>query len=64
MQPQKQLATVGVNECPTCAAPITGTSFVEGEVVTCKGCAVELEVVSLNPLRFEEAPEVEEDWGE
>lgn len=25
---------------------------------------VELEVVGLDPLRFEPAPEVEEDWGE
>ncbi|RUO87234.1 lysine biosynthesis protein LysW, partial [Corallococcus sp. AB018] len=24
----------------------------------------ELEVVGVNPLRLEEAPEVEEDWGE
>ncbi|MBZ4414938.1 lysine biosynthesis protein LysW [Myxococcus sp. RHSTA-1-4] len=64
MHPQKQLDTVGVNECPTCAAPMDGTNLMEGEVVTCKGCSAELEVVSLTPLRFEEAPEVEEDWGE
>ena len=31
-------------------------------VVTDEG--VELEVVSLDPLRFEPAPEEEEDWGE
>lgn len=31
-------------------------------VVTDEG--VELEVVSLDPLRFEQAPEEEEDWGE
>lgn len=31
-------------------------------VVTDEG--VELEVVSLDPLRFEPAPEEDEDWGE
>ena len=31
-------------------------------VVTDEG--VELEVVGLDPLRFEPAPEVDEDWGE
>jgi alpha-aminoadipate carrier protein LysW len=64
MQPQNQLDSVGVNECPTCAAPITGDRFQVGEVVTCGGCSAELEVVGLAPLRFAEAPEVEEDWGE
>ncbi|NNC14527.1 lysine biosynthesis protein LysW [Corallococcus exiguus] len=35
-----------------------------GEVLSCGGCSAELEVVGVNPLRLEEAPEVEEDWGE
>ncbi|PJF22822.1 MAG: lysine biosynthesis protein LysW, partial [Phototrophicales bacterium] len=27
-------------------------------------CGAELEIISLNPLQLELAPEVEEDWGE
>ncbi|NTX01840.1 lysine biosynthesis protein LysW [Myxococcus sp. CA051A] len=50
--------------CPTCSQPIDGEGRVQGEVLTCSGCDGELEVVGLNPLRLEEAPEVEEDWGE
>jgi alpha-aminoadipate carrier protein LysW len=37
---------------------------VEGEIVQCPDCGVELEVMSLQPLRLELAPEEEEDWGE
>lgn len=51
-------------KCPTCAQPISAADRVEGEVLTCSGCNGELEVVGVNPLRLEEAPEVEEDWGE
>jgi len=36
----------------------------EGEIIGCPGCGAELEVVSLDPLTLEEAPEVQEDWGE
>lgn len=35
-----------------------------GEIIRCRQSDVELEVVSLNPIRVEVAPEVEEDWGE
>ena len=30
----------------------------------CPDCGTELEVVSLEPLTLEEAPQVQEDWGE
>lgn len=36
----------------------------EGEIVDCPDCGVELEVVKVNPLTLELAPEEEEDWGE
>jgi alpha-aminoadipate carrier protein LysW len=36
----------------------------QGEIVVCPDCGVEFEVVSLDPLTLELAPEVEEDWGE
>jgi len=64
MTPQERAAAVGVDECPLCAAKIDGGGREVGEVVTCKGCDAELEVVGVSPLRLTEAPEVEEDWGE
>lgn len=52
-------------ECPECAAELALASDVEeGEIVVCPDCGVELEVMSLDPLTIELAPEVEEDWGE
>ena len=51
--------------CPECDALLPleeGT--VRGEVVQCPECGAELEVVALEPPRFELAPPEEEDWGE
>lgn len=51
--------------CPECAAPITlSDDTLEGEIVQCPDCGVELEVMGLDPLVLELAPEEEEDWGE
>lgn len=35
----------------------------EGELVYCGDCGTELEVISVNPPKLEEAPQVQEDWG-
>lgn len=35
-----------------------------GEIVDSPATGTELEVVSLDPVTLEEAPELEEDWGE
>jgi alpha-aminoadipate/glutamate carrier protein LysW len=52
-------------ECPECVAPISFASApLVGEIVVCPDCGAELEVVALDPLTVELAPEVEEDWGE
>jgi alpha-aminoadipate/glutamate carrier protein LysW len=51
-------------ECPECAAEIELEDVLEGEIVNCPDCGVELEVVSIDPLTLELAPEEEEDWGE
>ncbi|MGC9393945.1 MAG: lysine biosynthesis protein LysW [Anaerolineae bacterium] len=52
-------------ECPECAAELElEDSVEEGEIVVCPDCGVELEVISVEPLEVELAPEVEEDWGE
>jgi alpha-aminoadipate carrier protein LysW len=37
---------------------------VVSEIIVCPDCGVELEVLSLDPVTVEMAPEVEEDWGE
>jgi alpha-aminoadipate carrier protein LysW len=34
------------------------------EITNCPDCSVELEVISLEPLKIAAAPEIEEDWGE
>ncbi len=36
----------------------------QNELIVCPDCGVELEIISLEPLQVELAPEVEEDWGE
>jgi len=37
---------------------------IKGEIIECPECGVELEVVELDPLTLNLAPEEEEDWGE
>ena len=50
--------------------PLTGEEIVlpsdveVGEIVDSPVSGAELEVVSLDPVVLEEAPELEEDWGE
>lgn len=51
--------------CPECDATITlAADAVEGEIVVCPDCQVELEVVSLAPPELALAPVVAEDWAE
>lgn len=51
--------------CPECDATISlSADTVEGEIITCPDCAVELEVLSIDPPTLALAPEVGEDWGE
>ena len=51
--------------CLECAAELDLAPDVEeGEIVICPDCGVELEVMELDPITLELAPEVEEDWGE
>ena len=52
-------------ECPECAADVSlPDDVMDGEIVQCPECGVELEVTSLEPPTLEPAPEEEEDWGE
>ncbi len=59
------MSTVKTPICPECDAEIpVSVSMVIGEVLSCSECGCELEIVSLDPLRLDLAPEIEEDWGE
>jgi alpha-aminoadipate carrier protein LysW len=52
-------------ECLQCGAALDLAADVEiGEIVICPDCGVEWEVMSVDPITIELAPEVEEDWGE
>jgi len=54
-----------MTECPECAAELELAPDVEvGEIIVCPDCGVELEVMGLDPIALDLAPEVEEDWGE
>lgn len=51
--------------CPICEAEVEiveGT--VIGELMECGDCGTELEITKVDPIEIQEAPEVEEDWGE
>ncbi len=51
--------------CPECDADVEmPADAMENELLACPDCGVELEIMSLNPIELELAPEVEEDWGE
>jgi len=54
-----------MSACPECGAKLKLDEVLhQGEIVVCADCGVELEVLSLDPISLELAPEVEEDWGE
>jgi alpha-aminoadipate carrier protein LysW len=58
-----QTAT-GTAQCPECFAKVTLSGVMQNEIAQCPGCGAELEVVSLEPLTLQLAPQEEEDWGE
>ena len=58
------MAKVMTAQCPECDAELELNDVMEGEIVVCSDCGVDLEVVSLSPLTLNLAPMEEEDWGE
>ena len=51
--------------CPECDAEVEiPKDAMENELISCSECGSELEIMRLNPIELELAPEVEEDWGE
>ncbi len=51
-------------ECVECGSLIELSNPELGELVVCETCGAELEVVNLEPLTLQAAPEEAEDWGE
>ncbi|MFQ5538436.1 MAG: lysine biosynthesis protein LysW [Gemmatimonadota bacterium] len=53
-------------ECIVCGGPVSlQATPLLGELLDCRDCGSELEVVALEPAaRLEEAPMAAEDWGE
>jgi len=52
-------------ECVECGAALAvPENVMQGEILACAECGVELEVVSLEPLTIDLAPMEMEDWGE
>lgn len=53
-------------ECVVCGAAVTlNAGLIEGELIDCPDCGVELEVAQLTPAPvLREAPALAEDWGE
>jgi len=51
--------------CPECGTEIDlPEDVIQNEILDCPTCGLELEVVELDPVELDLAPEEEEDWGE
>jgi len=52
-------------ECPVCDFLLEmSDGTVAGELIECKDCGTELEIIGVNPFKVKEAPMEDEDWGE
>ncbi|MFH0776866.1 MAG: lysine biosynthesis protein LysW [Patescibacteria group bacterium] len=52
-------------KCPKCDATLSLDDKVElGEIISCDECGAELEVKKIDPIELDDAPAVQEDWGE
>jgi alpha-aminoadipate carrier protein LysW len=57
--------TATTQSCPECEGAVALAEPVRlSEIARCPDCSSELEVVALDPVRLELAPDIEEDWGE
>lgn len=55
------------NKCPICGASITlSENIEESEIISCPECANRIVAAKIvnSRITLEEAPKVEEDWGE
>ena len=52
-------------KCIECGTDIVlPEDVMENELIDCDACGIELEVISIDPLKLDLAPEEQEDWGE
>ena len=51
-------------ECPECFGEVELNDVMQNEIVQCGECGADLEVVAIEPVTQELAPEEDEDWGE
>lgn len=54
----------GTAECPECFGEIEVEDVMQNEIIQCSDCGADLEVIKIEPITLELAPEEEEDWGE
>lgn len=51
--------------CPECEASLSLANVMQGEIVVCPDCGVDLEVTAIEPaVALALAPQEAEDWGE
>lgn len=54
-----------MSACPQCGSVLKlGPDVIVHEIIDCPTCGTELEVMSVDPITIELAPQEEEDWGE
>ncbi|MBI4129722.1 lysine biosynthesis protein LysW [Candidatus Roizmanbacteria bacterium] len=63
MAPETKTYT-GNAECPECFAVFGLIEVIQNEIKQCPECGVELEVINVDPIALDLAPEQKEDWGE
>lgn len=52
-------------ECIECGDELSLYDGIEaGEILDCSTCGAELEVLSVDPVEVDTAPELQQDWGE
>jgi alpha-aminoadipate carrier protein LysW len=62
---EERITNMSTATCPECDADVAiPADAMENELISCPDCGSELEIINLNPVQLELAPEVEEDWGE
>ena len=54
----------GSAECPSCFEEISVEDVMQNEIIQCPECGGDLEVIEIDPLQLDMAPEEDEDWGE
>ncbi|SDK00491.1 alpha-aminoadipate carrier protein LysW [Halovenus aranensis] len=52
-------------DCIECGGELSLYDDIEaGEILDCSTCGAELEVLEVDPVEVDKAPELQQDWGE